>query len=268
MRKGIPDYFALQDYKITPDDVVGLTLRCKTSDIQDSVIISPVWKEVIFRDYADTIKTISEDIVYEVTYRGSKVTYIRSGIGAPQTGDVVLTLGCTPCKDIIFIGSVGGLRSDMAIGDLVSVTNSICGDGFSNYLKNQELKASSFLTSTQPNSELASLLEARARYLCEKKGIVLNKGVIFSTDSIVAQFFHLNRIMADYNCVGIEMETSAVFNASALIGIRAAALLQLSDVIPIRKSLFSGRTEDDHKRRKDIRKSVLTKIVLDALCDV
>jgi purine-nucleoside phosphorylase len=61
------------------------------------------------------------------------------------------------------------------------------------------------------------------------------------------------------------METSAVFRASRLVGIRAAALLQLSDVIPARKSLFSGRTASDQARRRGVRATVLARAVVAAL---
>ena len=63
------------------------------------------------------------------------------------------------------------------------------------------------------------------------------------------------------------METSAVFNCSRLVGIAATALLLVSDVIPTNKSLFSGRTEDERSRYKYVKKSVLSRIILDTLCD-
>lgn len=267
MRKGIPDYFELQNYNISPNDIVRLTLHCETSDIRSRVIVSPVWKENIFFDHVDSVETIAEGFVYEIVYGDRKFTYIRSGIGAPQTGDVILALGCTPCKNIIFIGTVGGLSKDLVIGDLVLVTESISGDGFSNYLRNKELAPTNFLKSAKPNSELNSLLEKQVRFQCQNKDVILNKGVVFSSDSIIAQFPHLDSIVKKFNCIGVEMETSAVFNAAALVGIKASAILQVSDVIPVYKSLFSGRTKKDHQRRRDIRKKCLSKIVLDTFCD-
>ena len=61
--------------------------------------------------------------------------------------------------------------------------------------------------------------------MCAEAGVVLNKGMVFSTDTIVAQFHHLDSLTTRFDCIGIEMETSAVFNAARLVGIRAAALL-------------------------------------------
>lgn len=149
MSKGIPDYFSLNKFNISFEDTVGLILRCKPADIQKNVILSPIWSEKNFSRHATKIEIISEGFVYDVTYQGKSVTYIQSGIGAPCAGDAVLALSCTPCENVIFIGSVGGLKESLAIGDLVLVNKSICGDGFSNYIKKPPLTPASFLTTTK-----------------------------------------------------------------------------------------------------------------------
>jgi hypothetical protein len=61
------------------------------------------------------------------------------------------------------------------------------------------------------------------------------------------------------------METAATFGATRLIGIEACALLQISDVLPLKRSFFSGRTEQENRYRKLVRAKVLSKIVLDLL---
>lgn len=267
MTKGIPGYFSLDKFNVSPADTVALILHCKPSDIRKNVILSPTWSEKHFSRYIAKIETISEGFVYDISYQGKSITYIRSGMGAPFAGDAILALSCTPCENVIFIGSVGGLKESLVIGDLVLVNRSISGDGFSNYIEKAPLTSSSFLTSTRPNIELSILLEEIARSICEEPGITLSKGDIFSIDTIVASFVHLDFIEREFDCIGIEMETSAVFNAASLVGLKAAALLQLSDVIPTNKSLFSGRTEQDQDRRQYIREAFLSKIVLETLMD-
>ena len=71
-----------------------------------------------------------------------------------------------------------------------------------------------------------------------------------------------------FGCIGIEMETAAVFRVARLVGIKAAALLQFSDVIPAQKSLFSGRTPRDQARRREVRSTVLAEAVIAALRSV
>ena len=55
--------------------------------------------------------------------------------------------------------------------------------------------------------------------------------------------------------------------AFTLVGIPAAALLQISDVIPDRKSLFSGRTDAEHERRRRLRRTLLSRIALEGLME-
>lgn len=261
----LPEYFQLQRYNITSEDVARLYLRCDSDTIKPKVIVTPAWKVDIFEKHADSIKTVSEGIVYEIEYRGQAVTLIRSGIGAPQTGDFVLALGCTPCRNIIFTGSVGGLHPSMDIGDLILSEKSICGDGFSRYLSAEVKTQDCFFQAVEPDLKMTDVIKNHTLKVCQKDSIPLHCGTVFSTDSIIAQFFRLDYLVKNLNCIGIEMETSSVFKAAKLVGIRASALLQVSDVIPKSKSLFSGRTKEDKERRSHIREKTLTKVILESI---
>ncbi len=272
MSKGIPEYFAHKKYNICSEDITRLILRCEPENIQEKVILTPIWsKEDFLSEAVDGIETITESdfapCVYTLSYQNQPISLVRSGIGASQAGDVVLALGCTPCRHLIFTGSFGGLTGYLAIGDLLTITESIGGDGYSSYLKEGELSPHAFLKPAKPDAGLNGLLEEYATTLATENGVVIHKGRIFSSDTIVAQFFHLDEISNRYGCAGIEMETSAVFNCSRLVGIAAAALLLVSDVIPTNKSLFSGRTEEERSRYKFVKKSVLSRIILDTLGD-
>jgi purine-nucleoside phosphorylase len=264
MNSRIPEYFALDKYNISDSDVVMETLGCDTSAINENVIVTPVWHPDIYKDFVEKILTIVDQKVYDLIYKNKKITLIQSGIGAPQTGDVILSLGCTKCKRILFTGSVGGLDKKQSIGDLLIVDYSITGDGFSNYLAGNLWKNKAF-NAAYPDKKLSSLLKSTADCIINGKDVRLSSGIVYSTDTIIAQFMYIEKLIKKYKCIGIDMETSAVFNASSIIGIKASALLQFSDVIVINKSLFSGRTEEDQKRRKFIRKSILPKILLETL---
>lgn len=101
----IPPYFELKKFGISPADIVKLILGCDAISIRSEVIVMPNWKADIFKKHADSVEIISERKVYQIKYRRKIFTLIRSGIGAPLTGDVILALGCTACKSIILTGS-------------------------------------------------------------------------------------------------------------------------------------------------------------------
>ncbi len=88
----LPDYFHLDKYNITPADVVRLGLQCEPEAIRESVVITPVWYRDLTAIHGHVVREISPRAL-EVEYRGVRVTVIRSDIGAPNTGDVVLALG-------------------------------------------------------------------------------------------------------------------------------------------------------------------------------
>ncbi len=261
----LPGYFALDRYGITAEDVVRLALHCEPGAICEDVLITPIWSQDSFLDVASLVETVTPDTVFTLEYEGSRVTLIRSGIGAPQTGDMMLALACTPCRRVVFVGSVGGLVPGMRIGDLMIPTASVSGDGFSRYLSAESATWAGTPGIASPEPSVIEKLRNLCRLQAEGTGATLHEGRVFSTDSIVAQFHHLGEISGGLGCIGIEMETAAVFRTAAMTGISAGALLQISDVIPDRKSLFSGRDEADRQRRQAIRRGLLSRVALDTL---
>ena len=264
MTSRIPDYFQLDEYNITPQDVVAGYLRCEPEAIHPNVIITPVWNTG-FIDQFPGVTTVSDGRVYEVRHRDQAISVIRSGIGAPLTGDVVLALGCTPCRRLVFTGSVGGLDPAMKIGDLLVVDRSVCGEGFSRYLSDGVSATDRFLEIAEPDAGLTKSVRRNAHTVSEKEIIPLHEGTVFSSDTILAQFFRMQDMVSRLHCFGIEMETSATFNAARLVGIQTAALLQVSDMPLAGKSLFSGRTAEENERRRLIRRTALPEILLDTL---
>lgn len=261
----LPPFFQLEEYDLKAEDVVRVFLRCSPAAIRSKAIVTPTWGAEVFASHTETIITITDSLVWELGYQGEPVTVIRSGIGAPLTGDIVLALGCTPCETVIFCGSVGGLDASMGLGDMLVVEKSWCGDGFSRYLSPEVLPRDCFLQVAAPHPALTARLTAAARTKCAQAAVPLHEGSVFAIDSILAQFFRLDDLARQYGCIGIEMETAATFKAAALIGIQASALLQVSDVLPKKKSFFSGITAQEHGTRRRIRAEVLSKIVLDLL---
>jgi purine-nucleoside phosphorylase len=263
----LPSFFQLEEYNVSAEDVVRVFLRCSPAAIRSKVIITPTWGAQIFASHTESVTTITDNLVWELRYQGEPLTVIRSGIGAPLTGDIVLALGCTSCEMVIFCGSVGGLDASMGLGDMLVVEKSWCGDGFSRYLSPEVLPHDCFLQMAAPHPSLTARLTAIARTQCAQAAVPLHEGSVFAIDSILAQFFRLDGFAQQYGCIGIEMETAATFKAAALIGVQASALLQVSDVLPRKKSFFSGITAQEHAVRRRIRAEVLSKIVLDLLVE-
>ncbi len=249
----------------TPYELVRAGLGCEPEQIQRDVILTPHWKVELFTPYVQAVIEIVPGKVYEFELRSHPVTMIRTGIGAPLTGDALLALGSTPCKRLIFIGSTGALQPDLNIGDLVIPTLSLSGDGFSRYLQPGLPPADTFLQPAFPDEFFSITLNGYANALAPAAGFAVHRGTIFSTDSIAAQFPLLDDLAREHDCCAIEMETAAVFAAARFVNIQATALLAVSDSPVQGKSLFSGRTPADLEHYHHIKENILPKIVLDTL---
>lgn len=167
---------------------------------------------------------------------------------------MVLALGVTNCKSILFIGSVGSLSSEIKIGDIVIPNGSICCDGASRYL-NRNFK-DEFFEVEYPTVEFTNKIVGLAQGFDVRYHHVLN----CSVDSIFGQFVHIDEFL-EKGALTIEMETATLFKASSLIGVNAGAIFVVSDNVLMNKSLFSGRSDEENKYRHYVKEEVIPEIV-------
>lgn len=261
-----PDRLAFlkwRDYGIGAEAAVWGTLHCTPDQIEPIVVLAPYWSPSIFKHCR--IQSVAKGIatVDKVTHGEMSFTMVRTGIGAPLAGDAVLALGCTACTHLIFVGSVGGLDPSHQIGDLLVPTESLTGDGFSSFLvESLHGPQTPPSQSVPPDQDVRAMIVQMAEDAATPDGVSVFSGSVYSSDTILAQFHHLSWITNQLGCIGIEMETSAVFRAARVCGIKAAALLQVSDVSTAGKSLYAGRSDTEQKRRKRIRTEILAPAVL------
>lgn len=259
---------SMEKFGASGDDILHQFLKIEKDEIKENVIIAPWWEPGIFNLFKDSCEKLNNsDFIkaWDVKADSKRFTYIKTGIGAPVLADVVLSLGLTHCKKIIFIGSAGGLEKKMNIGDLVVSEYSVCGDGFSRYLVDGKLKNSDlFGEKAYPDPELSEKLKDVTKRICLENKIGFHTGRVFSTDTIFAQFMRIDEII-ELGCNAVEMETAAAFRAAVIAGISIAALLSVSDNVVNMKSLLSGRTKEEKDYRKEVRKTIFPKILLEIL---
>ena len=183
----------------------------------------------------------------------------------PKVIEVVLALGCTPCKKIIFIGSVGGLDINFNMGDIVIPEYSICGDGACRYLTNKKLSENDcFGEKYYPNKEMYNKIVTTTEKVFMEYKFNWHIGKNYSVDTIIGQFAHIDEIL-DMGCNCIEMETAVLFKSAEICGIKAGAIFNVSDNTLLKKSLIYGRTKEEMEYRKYIRDNILTKIVVECI---
>lgn len=258
---------ANEKYGSNKEQICKSNFKCDPFEISENVVIAPTWESDIFKNHADNIRHIAGPTghgydIYEISANNKKITYITTGVGACNLMDAVLALGCTPCKNILFIGAVGALNKDMKIGDVVIPEYSICGVGADRYLTSGNISENdSYGKKYFPDKELSDKVINITNEITKNTDIKVHMGKVFSSDTIFAEYAHLDEFVNE-GCDIVEMETATLFHAANVVGIKAAAICNISDNTMANKSLYTGRTDEDQKRRSSVKKDIIPKIVL------
>ena len=146
-----------------------------------------------------------------------EVCFLDGGRGAPQAADTVETLAALGVKNIIAVGMCGGYDECVRAGEIIAPRKAFVEEGTSlHYYESIE--------AAYPDSELLSMTTALF-------GVADHP--IVSTDAVYRQTFVKEELWREKGAVGVDMETSAVLSVAQYLGIKAVALLMVSDIHPL-----------------------------------
>ena len=187
---------------------------------------------------------------YTGTYKGKKVSVMGSGMGMPSIGIYSYELYSQYGVDnIIRIGSAGAYSKEVNLYDVVLVTKAYSESTFA---KTQSGYDEPY---TYPSEELdKSIIEA-----VKELNIELHEGCIHSSDVFYRE--GNEDYIADLlekGCLGVEMESFALFHNAKVLGKNAACLLTISDS-------FVTKEETTAEERQTSFTSMI-KIALEAAC--
>lgn len=157
-----------------------------------NVIISPGWnpERVLNMDNAEELIKSSPLFgfkAWNVKCGNRKITYVKTGYGAPMILDAVLLLSMTECKNVLFLSSIGALSEKIKIGDIVIPEYSICGDGASRYICSEKFLPDVFGEKVYPENKALNLLRSVTEKCCCDGNGVWHFGKTFCADTVVAQ---------------------------------------------------------------------------------
>lgn len=128
-------------------------------------------------------------------------------------------------------------------------------------IASDKLGADVFGEKVYPDGSLLKLLKIETEKICNENNVKWHTGNAFCTDTIFAQFPHIDSIIST-GCNLIDMETASAFRAAKLMKKALVAIFCASDNTIANKSLISGRTQDEEAYRKFVRGEVLPNIIL------
>ena len=159
---------------------------------------------------------------YTGTVSGRPVSVQSTGMGPPSISIVVEELLRLGARRLLRVGTTGGLRAEIALGELIIATASSPTDG-----------ATATFMQGRPYAPAADFAMTHALvHAAEKLGVPFRVGPIATID--VFSHYHPDpnfvRPWRDAGALAVEMEASALFYLAAANGVQAACLGVVVDV--------------------------------------
>lgn len=196
--------------QLRPQDVGKYAILPGTPDRLDALVkrIENPLKNFSFMDHR----------MYTGEYEGIRVTAMNGGMFSANTAITTEIVCAIEAERIIRLGSCGAMRDDIKIGDLILATGSIRGEGVTPYYVDDDFE-------TKPDPEITAALEKAA----EKLGAKLHKGIVWSTDALLRETKEIVDEKAEAGAIAVDMVSSTLLTIAQLNGVRAAAILAVSD---------------------------------------
>ena len=176
-----------------------------------------------FLENAKCINNIRNMLGYTGTYKGVRVTVIGSGMGMPSMGIYACELySFYDVQKIIRIGTCGGNKEGINVGDLILATDSYSESNFAYSFSDYQEHF------TYPSKDLNNkILETAKEY-----NAIIHVGTILTMDIFgpyVDEDRILNRIPRNTEIIGEEMEAFALFHIANYFEKEAACILTVTD---------------------------------------
>lgn len=201
-------------------------LRAEPGDYAPGVVVpgDPRRARYVADTFLDGVRTVNEErglLGFTGTFEGTPVSVQASGMGTPSFAIVCEELIQLGAQRIVRLGTCGALAPTLALGDLILVTSSTPADGTSRHYTGGEPHA--------PTADFDMLhgVVHDAKQLGDRVvvGPIVTSDVFYDPDT-----GRMDR-WRERGALAVEMEAAALFTIAALRGVRAGALLVVSDLV-------------------------------------
>jgi purine-nucleoside phosphorylase len=178
------------------------------------------WAAETFLDDAVCVNRTRGMLGFTGTWRGHRVTIQGSGMGMPSlsiyANELIRDYGATT---LIRIGSAGAMQDKVALRDIVlAMTSSTLSTPSRGMFRDLNFA---------PCADFGLLGAAHA--VAQARGIPTHVGGIYSSDVFYDERPDLNEQMTRHGVLAVEMEAAELYILAARHGVRALAVLTISD---------------------------------------
>ena len=215
-------------------------IESNKEDISKNILMpgDPKRCEYIAKNYLQDYKIVNNVrgmTAYTGYYKGKRITIFPSGMGIPSMGIYSYELyKYYDVENIIRIGSCGGYNHTLKLKDIILVDNSYSQSTYAKYLDGYQ---DNLVKSTKNLNDI--ILKTS-----NELNMNIIKGTICSTDVFYEKDYK-NKPIEEYNILGVEMESFALFNNARTLGKNAACLLTVSDLFFNEEKLTSLEREQN-----------------------
>ena len=215
-------------------------IEAKKHEIAKKVIMpgDPLRAKMIAETYLEEAKLVTSVrgmLGYTGTYKGENITVMASGMGCPSMGIYSYELFTAYDVDkIIRIGSVGAYTKHLNLYDVVLET-SVYSDSHYAFIQDGTKD-----TTLYPSAALVSKIEHTASQL----DIPVHKGKIYCSDVFYSDIVDYHDMYEDQGCLGVEMESFALFHNANHLGKEAACLLTVSNNFETKEETTSAERQN------------------------
>jgi purine-nucleoside phosphorylase len=192
------------------------------------------WVAETFLDNATLVNEVRGMLGFTGTWKGNPVSVQGSGMGMPSlsiyANELIRDYGA---KTLIRIGSAGAMQSHVNVRDVVlAMTSSTISTPSAGFFR--ELNYA-------PVADYGLLSAAHAAAMA--KGVPTHVGGIYSSDVFYGERPDLDEQMIRHGILAVEMEAAELYILAARYGVRALAVLTISDHLITHESLPSDQRE-------------------------
>lgn len=231
-------------------------IEADRGDFAETVLMpgDPLRARALAKNHLDEVRQVNSVrnmLGFTGTYKGRPVSIMGSGMGMPSISIYAHELfDYYGVKQIIRVGTCGGLLADMQVGDLV-LAAAASTDSCMN-----RTRLGGWDFSALADFDLLSRVHNKAL----ENGLKIRTGNVFATD----WFYHPDDAFIEKlqkaGMLALDMESAALYTLAQQHGTRALTILSVSDVIP------TGE-QASHEMRQNAFGAVIN-VVLDAVLEV
>ena len=218
---------------------MSIHIGAKPGEIAETVLMPgdpyrAKWAAETFLEGAVCINQVRGMLGFTGTWKGNRVTIQGSGMGMPSlsiyANELIRDYGA---KSLIRIGSAGAMQHHVRIRDIVvAMTASTISTPSRGFFRELQFA---------PAADYGLLEKAVAA--ARAKGTPTHVGGIYSADVFYDERPDLNEAMTRHGVLAVEMEAAELYTVAARHGVRALAVLTISDHLLTHEALPSEDRE-------------------------